>query len=154
MTIFEPDFIRLLDTSVTTKLLVLFTVLLSKVAFMSVSFVGEIMIEAIGLSAEMSLPIFTIKLSVVIAKGGLIMLSSLIVRLFTNVLLVNKLLIVNYRPETVQVNPEGEMIEPSDIVMSTELQEGLTSVYCWGKTTTTLLPVGTTYVSHGVKSRS
>lgn len=129
MTILEPDFIMFLDANVTTKLPVLLTVLLSNVALTKVNFVGDIMTEAIGVFAETSFPICTTKLSVVIAKGGLIMLSSFMTMLLTKVLLGNRLLIVNYLPDTVQMNPEAEVVEPSETVMSTELHEGLANVY-------------------------
>ncbi len=72
-----------------------FTVLLSKVALTCANLVGEMITDAMGVSAEMSFPMRTIKLSVVIASDGLRTLSRLMTMLLTKVSLANKLLMVS-----------------------------------------------------------
>jgi hypothetical protein len=117
MTIIEPDFIRFRDTKVTTKFPVAFTVLLSKVALTCENFVGEMITDAMGVSAERSFPIRIIKLSVVIADAGFRTLSSFMTILLTKVALPNRLLIVNCLPATVHKKPVAESMDSSEIVI-------------------------------------
>lgn len=117
MTMADPDFIRFRDTKLTTKFPVEFTVLLSKVALTCANFVGEMITDAMGVSAERSFPMRTMKLSVVIANDGLRTLLSLMTILLTKVSLANKLLIVSYLPAIVQRKPVADCTDPSSIVI-------------------------------------